>query len=162
MVLKWHIFVIVAMGFLGGLVETWDPKWANFKGYSCFVGILFEGQIWGMCGRIHILNTYAPYKYRTTFCDRLYSFGIMELASLILTSNLSYTIALEEVWGSTTWIDPMVGMFHDALLTHNFIDIYQMDMAPTWDNGNAGEAYVAKRLDGFLMHEELFARFTDV
>lgn len=56
----------------------------------------------------------------------------------------------------------MARMFCDALLAHNLVDICLEEMAPTWENGHAGEAYVAKRLDRFLMHEHLIAHFRDV
>lgn len=115
-----------------------------------------------MGGRIHILNTYDPYRDRTIFWDRLFSYGIMELAFLIIAGDLYCTISLEEVWGWSKSMDPLVGMFRDALLAHNFVDTCPDEMAPTWDNGRAGEAYVAKRLDRFLMHEQLVARLGDL
>lgn len=86
----------------------------------------------------------------------------MELTSLIFVGDLNCTIALEEVCERSRRIDPLVGMFRDALLAHNFLDILPVEMAPTWENGHTSVAYVAKRLDHILMHEHLISLFGDV
>lgn len=153
MLLEWHISITTAVGLSSGLVEIWDPRWVIFKAYICFVGIILEACVRGMDSHIHILNTYAPYGDRSIFWNCLFSSSIIELASLIFSSDLNYTIALEEVWGRSRRIDHLAGMFRDALLAHNFVNICPKEMAPTWDNGCTSVAYFAKRMDHFLMHE---------
>jgi len=68
----------------------------------------------------------------------------MELASLIIAMDLNCTVGLDEVWGRSRKIDLLVGMICNTIMAHNFVDIFPAKMDPTWDNGRAGVAYVAK------------------
>jgi len=67
MLLKWHIAPTTIAGLSGGLVALWDPQWVKIKAFKFFVGILLEGNIRRLGGRIHTLNIYAPYRERTVF-----------------------------------------------------------------------------------------------
>jgi len=44
------------------------------------------------------------------------------------------------------------------MMLFNYVDISPDSMSPTWDNGRLGVAYIAKRLDRFIMHEQLIEK----
>eukprot|EP00253_Pinus_taeda_P019600 PITA_19600 len=126
---SWHITTTDSTGLSGGLVALWDPTWVSVKALRCFAGILLEGKFRGTPGYIHILNVYAPYKDRFTFWNQILSSDIMELASLMIAGDLNCTF-----------------------------NICPAKITPTWDNGRSGSAYLAQRLDHFLVHEKLIER----
>lgn len=132
-------------------MALWDPLRVKIKAYKCFVGILLAGNIRGLGARVHILNIYDPYRDRVVFW-----------ASLTITGDLNCTIGLGEVWGRSRKVDPLARMIGNMIMEHNFVDICPSKMAPNWDNGRARVAYLAKRLDRFLMHEQLVAYLVDV
>jgi len=45
---------------------------------------------------------------------------------------------------------------------HNYNDVYPPMLVPTWDNGRKGDAYIAKRLDRFIIHESLMERMGNI
>lgn len=45
---------------------------------------------------------------------------------------------------------------------HKYVDICPKKVVPTWDNSRVGMAYVAKRLDRFLLHEKVVERLGNV
>lgn len=97
-------------GLSGGFVVLWNRLWVWAKAFSYSVGILIEGHLHRYQGHIHILNLYGPYKNRMAFWDALFASGIMDLASLIIAGDFKYTVGLDEEWGMSRKIDPMVGM----------------------------------------------------
>lgn len=46
-------------------------------------------------------------------------------------------------------------MVRNEFLKRDLIDIFPSPVCPTWDNGRCEEAYIAKRLDRFLIHASL-------
>jgi len=53
-------------------------------------------------------------------------------------------------------------MIKDAIMDYNYVDIYPSKVVPTWDNGRVGVAYVTKRLDRYLLHEQVVERLRNV
>lgn len=155
MFLNWYISATASSGLSRGLVGSWDPTWVSVEAFQCFAGILLEASFHGIPGHVHILNVYAPYKDSLIFWGLLFSFRIMELVSVIIESALNYTISRDEVWGHCKKIDPLARLIQYVILMHNFVDICLTKIAPTWDNGRSRMAYVSKRVDHFLIHEQL-------
>lgn len=143
-------------------MALWDPRWVKAKAFTCFAGIFLEGYICGLNGCIHVLNLYGPYKNRFLFWDKLISYGLMEMASLIIVGDFNCTVGLDEVWGGSKNIDPLVGLIHDAIIDHNLVDVCPQTMVLTWDNGRVGMTYVVKRMDRLILHEQLVERLEDV
>lgn len=86
----------------------------------------------------------------------------MDLETLIIAGDLNYTLNLDEVWGRFRKADPLAGKIQNSIIMNNFVDVCPSKIAPTWDNRRSGSAYVAKRLDHFLIHEQLLDRLGDV
>lgn len=142
----------------GGLVALWDLKWVRMKAFSCVVGILLVGHIRGLLGRIHILNIYAPYRERDTFWRKMIISGVLALVTLVMVRDLNCIIGLDEVWGKSKRVDAMAELIKDIIIHHNFVEIFPSMFAPTWENGRAGDGYVAKSLDQFLLYEQIVER----
>lgn len=94
--------------------------------------------------------------------EKLISFRIMELASLIIMGDFNCIIGLDEQWGGSTKIDPLESLICEVIIDHNLVDICPQSMVPTWYIGKAGMAYVAKRLDRFVLHESLVEHLGNV
>lgn len=78
---------------------------------------------------------------------------ILKLVSLIIAGDLNCMIGLDELWGHSGKVDTMAEVIIDAIMDYNYVDIFHSKVVPTWDNDRAEVAYVAKRMDRFLLHE---------
>eukprot|EP00253_Pinus_taeda_P006521 PITA_06521 len=151
-----------ATGRSGGLAIFWDPRMENLKAFSRSMGILLVGDIRGIPGRSHILNVYAPYKEKEGFWNTMEVLGILIAPSLILAGDLNSTLGIEKLWGQSKVVDKMAEKLREIFLVHNLIDVFPPKNAPTWDNGRSGNKYIAKRLDTFLVHEDMIEKMGDV
>eukprot|EP00253_Pinus_taeda_P017475 PITA_17475 len=79
----------------------------------------------------------------------------MEIDSLLIASDLNCTLSNDEVWGRGRKNDPVGGIIREAILQYNFVDICPSKLAPIWDNGRSENAYLAKIIDRFLIHDRL-------
>lgn len=70
-------------------------------------------------GFLYILNLYAPYQDKTIFWDRLEDADILKIDSLIVASNLNATTGLDECWGSTCKMDPMIDKLKETICDNN-------------------------------------------
>jgi hypothetical protein len=59
------------------------------------------------------------------------------------------------VWGSYPRTDPLASYFSQLLQEEGLIDVEPVNFLPTWRNGRGEQEYIAKRLDCFLIKEEL-------
>lgn len=109
----------------------------------------------GYAKSFHILNVYAPYRNRESFWNRFFDSGILEIDTLLIAGDLNCTLAPNEVWRKGKKSDLIREKIREAMLQNYLIDISPDPLAPTWDNGRAGEACIAKRLDRFILHGKL-------
>lgn len=86
----------------------------------------------------------------------------MNLTSLIFMGDFNYTVGVDEVWGRTRKMDSIAGMICEEIIEHNLNDICPSKVVPIWDNGRKGEAYIARRLDHFILHETLMEHLGNV
>eukprot|EP00253_Pinus_taeda_P006494 PITA_06494 len=78
--------------------------------------------------------------------------------SLVLGGDLNFSIGRAEAWGPSAREDPLSVFFLNMFSVNNLIDINLLKLKPTWRNRRTGDARVAKRLDRFLINDELAAR----
>lgn len=76
-----------------------------------------------------------------------------------MARDMNFTIGLEEIWGGTIKFSAMDELIKYIIIDQNFVDIFPSKIDPTWDNGWAGNGYVEKILDRFLVHENIMDRF---
>lgn len=153
-----HMAEMGATGLSGGLAVLWDLAWILVVAFKCFVVLLPLAYIRGSPRPFHILNVYAPYKECFPFWDHFLSSEILDLDSLLIGGDLNCTLSNDEIWGRGRRDDLVGGMIRDAILQHNFFDVYPFMMGPTWDNGRSQDAFLTKRLDRFLIHDRLIDR----
>lgn len=144
-----------ANGLSSGLAVIWDPVWVNASAFKCFAGILFSASIRGHNFSFNILNIYVPYKNRRPFWDRLFASEIFRLGFLIIAGDLNFTLSASECWGRCRKMDPLADSLKMEFLNRDLIDISPSKLVPTWGNGRSGDAYIAKRIDRFLVHTSL-------
>jgi len=149
---SWYISTTEAKGLSGGLEVLWDPSWIKVKTYSCLAGILISAKIRGHKFPINILNMYAPYRDRMIFWDKILESEIFDLENLLIAGDLNLTLNMDEIWGSNRKKDTIAERLKNEFLKRNLVDVIPSQMRPTWENGTSDEAYVAKRLDRFLIH----------
>lgn len=133
----------------------WDPDWIKAKAYRCMASILILAQIRGHKNPINILNIYAPYKNRMPFWEKLFESKIFDIEFLLIAGDLNITLNMDEIWGSNKKKDPLADRIKNELLSRNWVDILPPKMLPMWENGRIENAYIAKRLDRFILHDSL-------
>jgi hypothetical protein len=74
---------------------------------------------------------------------------------LILAGDLNFTLNIDEIWGTTTVLDPLAPFFKELFDDYPLVDVAPTELVPTWRNGRIGESSISKRLDRFYMHEDL-------
>jgi hypothetical protein len=72
-----------------------------------------------------------------------------------LGGDLNFSLGAAEVWGPRTSPDPMTNYFTHFLDLHGLLDLEPVKLQLTWRNRRVGDDRVAKRLDRFLLKEEL-------
>lgn len=148
----WHIAASEANGLSGGLAVMWDPSWINAKAYKCFVGIFISVGFRGHSIPINTLNIYAPYKNRSHFWEKFFDSEIFDIDSLMTAGDLNITLSTEGRWGKCKQRESLSDKIRNEFLHRNLIDVVPSKMMPTWSNGRIEEAYIAKRIDWFIVH----------
>ena len=60
-----------------------------------------------------------------------------------------------EVWGPHAHTDSLTGYFTQKLVENHLLDIEPLKLKPTWRNNRCAEDRIAKRLDRFLVAEQI-------
>ena len=109
--------------------------------------------------KLSVINVYGPYLNRAPFWDALFQDPLLRGDSVVVGGDLNFTLGRTEIWGPHAIADPQAGFFLHRLVENNLLDIEPIKLKPTWRNNRGGEARVAKRLDRFLVAEQLVDRF---
>jgi len=75
--------------------------------------------------------------------------------NLVLVGNLNLTLKAGKSWGSQSNIGSLNTFFTNLFCNNKLIDIHPGKLVPTWRNGRVGDAFIEKRLDRFLLSEDL-------
>eukprot|EP00253_Pinus_taeda_P005878 PITA_05878 len=152
---SWFMVAIGATGMSGGLAVLWDPTWIKARAFKCCAGIMISALVRGHANILNILNFYGPCRDRAPFWERLFMFEILEMESLLIAGDLNFTLSPNECWGTGRKKDPLSDRIRMELLNKNLVDICPENMGPTWENGRNGLAFIAKRIDRFLIKENI-------
>eukprot|EP00253_Pinus_taeda_P024864 PITA_24864 len=147
----WFMVATGANGLSGGLAALWDPNWIDAKAFKCCAGIMLSATVRGHAQCLNLLNVYAPYKNRTPFWDNFFASGILDMDSLLIAGDLNVTLSPNECWGNCRDRDPLSEKIRMGLLSRNLVDVCPVQLKPTWDNGRLGPAFIAKRINRFLI-----------
>jgi hypothetical protein len=85
-------------------------------------------------------------------CGRLW---LLSLKKLIIAGELNLTLSSGDIWGGSSLVGPLAGFFKAFFQNNKLIDIEPKKVFPTWRNGFSGVDLIAKRMDRFLISEEL-------
>eukprot|EP00253_Pinus_taeda_P010417 PITA_10417 len=104
-----------------------------------------------------ILNIYGPCQGRESFWLDMMAKSFMKASMLIVGGDLNFTMGRAETWGPTAREDPLTDFFHKLIEDHHLADPHPIKLKPTWRNRRVGEDRIAKRLDRFLLSEDLIS-----
>ena len=107
---------------------------------------------------LSVINVYGPYLNRAPFWDSLLHHPLVNGDSLVMGGDFNFSLGQNEVWGSHARADSMTIFFVQKLVEKGLLDIEPVKLRPTWRNNRSGEARVAKRIDRFLIAEQLVDR----
>ena len=108
---------------------------------------------------LSVINVYGPYLNRVPFWDALFQNPLVSGDSLVLGGDFNFSLGHSEVWGPRARTDSLTEYFVQNLMEKGLLDIEPVKLRPTWRNNRCGEARVAKRIDRFLIAEQLVDRF---
>eukprot|EP00253_Pinus_taeda_P010711 PITA_10711 len=152
----WSFHAIDAVGHSGGLaIGVKDGRMLinSFWGMDHVLGMEIFSPDMGVS--LLMLNIYGPCQGREQFWNNLLSKELIKNRSLILGGDLNFSIGNAEAWGPSATEDSLLDFFSNTLHSHNLIDVNLIKEKPTWRNRRSGEGRVAKRLDQFLISEDL-------
>jgi hypothetical protein len=150
---------VSSVGTSGGLLVTWDPNKFTLVPTLCDGGILLMGITLENNRDVNFLNVYGPCFDRLLFWDRLASSGLLATKNLILAGDLNFTTGADEVWGLSGTSGSTCRLFFKLIKDHSLVNLALDILIPTWRNGRAGGAGIAKRLDRALVSESLLWRW---
>eukprot|EP00253_Pinus_taeda_P033361 PITA_33361 len=154
----WSFHAIDAVGHSGGLaIGVKDGRMLinSFWGMDHALGMEISSPDMGVS--LLMLNIYGPCQGREQYWNNLLSKYLIKNRSLILGGDLNFSIGNAEAWGPSAKEDPLSDFFSNTLHSHNLIDVNLIKAKPTWRNRRIGEGRVAKRLDRFLISEDLMS-----
>lgn len=141
----------LAMGFREGRLQIF-----NHWGMAHVIGMEFQSLEFGF--PLSILNIYGPCQGRVKFWTDLLSKSMLKSQNLTIGGDLNFSMGKAEAWGPSAREDQLSEFFLNSLCAHNLIDISPIKLKPTWRNRRAGDERIAKRLDRFLICEDLTSR----
>jgi exonuclease III len=151
----WCVVALDSLGLLGGLLTEWNPDVDEFHAFGTTSGIFLEGRVKHSKTPFKIFNCYAPYKEHEPFWKELFDSGFLHEDNIIIGGDLNFTLSANEVWGTTTMIDPLVDFIDNLLHRSRLIDLQPSVITPTWRNGRTGYNGISKRLDQFILDSKL-------
>lgn len=84
---------------------------------------------------------------------------ILDIESLLIAGDLNVTLRSDECWGNCRRNDPLGERLQQEFLSRNLVDIRPGKMTPSWDNNTTGQAYIAKRIDCFIVNASIIAKW---
>ena len=104
-----------------------------------------------------ILNVYGPFYDRKPFWENLKDSGALEFQNLILGGVLNLTLSSSEVWGKNARADSLGPFFSQMFEQKGLVDLAPLKIMPTWRNKRSADQEVSKRLERFLVSENLIS-----
>ena len=153
----WEFCALNSKGLSGGILSGWNPKLLKYKSFHTATGILLKASIRGSSFELSILNCYGPYLNRDSFWSAVASGGLLSLPNIILVGDLNLTLNASNIWGSRAQLDPLGPFFSKLFSDHHLVDVAPSCAGPTWRNGRIGEDGISKRLDCFLLSDQLIS-----
>jgi hypothetical protein len=96
-----------------------------------------------------------PHQDRQLYWNSLTDCDWFKRKYFILGGDLNFSLGASEVWGPRAAPDPLKNYFLKFLDQWGLVDVEPQKLTPTWCNRRVGSDRVAKRLDRFLLTDDL-------
>lgn len=145
-----------AKGRSRGLATGWQEASCHFSSSwgcdSCLGVELFSQELNSLRRPVKV---YGPYQDRVGFWEKLFSKSFFSNENVILGGYLNLTLGIVEIWGPKAILDSLSGFFKHYLAQLDLFNIEPIILNPTCRNRRSGEHRIAKRLDHFLVGEDI-------
>jgi hypothetical protein len=149
------VCVASSIGNSGGLLAAWDPNFFDFSSVLSPGGILLAGTYLELNTSLTLLNTYGPCLDHRHFWEKLDCLGLLAIKDIIIAGALNLMLSSKEIWGDRAKMDPLAIFFKSLFTKNALVDLESTELLPTWRNGRSGSSCIEKRLDRFLISEEM-------
>ena len=106
-----------------------------------------------------LYNVYGTYQEIKWLWKSIFSSGMLELKNMILGGDLNLTLSEKEKWGYLAHHDGLGSFFVALFESKELVDLQPLKLTPTWRNNRSGEQAISKRLDRFLLLENLLSGY---
>jgi hypothetical protein len=151
---SWAVCSVNSVGNSGGLLVAWNPSLYDLAPYLTVGGILLTGRSLLLNKEIAFLNIYGPCSNRKAFWKSVEGSGLLSIKNLIMAGDFNLLLSPDEAWGGTQ-VGNLDEYYNDLFSSRKLIDIKPNKPVPTWRNGRRGLEAVSRRLDRFLVSEDL-------
>jgi hypothetical protein len=107
---------------------------------------------------VAFLNVYGPCVDKKQFWTSLANSGLLSTPNLILGGDLNILLSEDEHWGGASPSGLNNAFYRDLFASNNLIDVLPTCLIPTWRNGRSGSDSIARRLDRFLVSDQLLTQ----
>ena len=152
----WFFKTLDVIGCSGGLAIGWNTrsvKVLNVWGMDSVLGITIKAL--DLEDSFDVINIYGPYLNRIPFWDTIFNHSLLRREKLIIGGDLNFSLGQTKVWGPHARPDSLTDYFTRNLVDRNWLDVEPCVLKPTWKNNKCGEGRVVKRLDRFLVTEQI-------
>jgi len=159
----WTFITLDVKGRSGGLAIGWRNSCLKMVSSWGMESVLCVEVLSADLGQtVKVVNIYGPYNNRAPFWEALFENPLLCGDSLVIGGDLNFSLGQSEVWGPHAHVDSLAGFFVQNLVEKGWLDIEPLKLKPTWRNNRCGEHRIAKRIDRFLVAEQLVDRFFQV
>jgi hypothetical protein len=143
----------------GWLLASWDPNIFTLVPSLTVGGLLLTGTCLSNNMEIALLNFYGSCVDKRRFWNLVADSRLLSIKNLILAGDLNITLASDETWGEGAVVGSSNDYYKLFFQNKSLIDIEPVKVVPTWRNGRLGTNAIWKRLDRFLVSEDLLIKY---
>ena len=90
--------------------------------------------------------------------ESFFSSWLLEPKNMIKGGDMNLFLSEREIWAPTVRLNGLSNFFAALFNSKGWIDLQPLKMEPTWRNNRCGEKEIWKRMDRFLLSDNLLTR----
>ena len=153
----WKFGYISSNEHSGGLITAWNQEFEEIQEekHSTVLKTVLKKK----ASRISfaMYNVYGPYQDRKGFWEAFFNSIMMETRNVLIGGDLNLTLSEKENWGISARRDDLSSYFANLFESMELVDIQLLKLMPTWRNNKSGDQAISKRLDRFMLSENLLS-----